>query len=291
MHSDILSRPTSEGRVTVCVGALCCNAAGKKSKAVVVASDRMVTVAGMTEFEPETPKVIRLTERMVALSAGDALKGAAVIQATRSALPADNPTVQAVSEEASRHYAVLRARQIEAQFFAPRGISMGEFYRGLQAHLLPQLAATLDAQVSQFDYGVELLIAGADDSGAHLFYVGNPGGQAWDLTPIAFGAIGSGALHATQSLIGFKHTSAKALDETIFEVYLSKKRGEAAPGVGNETDLLVITEDGCVTATEADLKELDAIVEEYQKPAGDILKKRLEKLKLAKGGHDAASNA
>jgi hypothetical protein len=62
--------------VTVCIGALCASRDGRAGGAVVVASDRMVTLGGLTEFEHEVPKVTVVAARAVALIAGDALRGA-----------------------------------------------------------------------------------------------------------------------------------------------------------------------------------------------------------------------
>ena len=275
--------------MTVCVGALCANKSGQKSKAIVVASDRMVTMGRMTEFEPDTPKIAPLTDKVVALTAGDALRAVALLHRLRASLPtADGATtVRQIAEAASAHYAQLRSEQIQADIFAPRGILMANFYAGQQTQMIPQLSASIDAQVMQFNYGLELMIAGSDDEGAHLFLVTNPGGQPADFGVIGFHAIGSGSIHAVHSMIGFRHTGARELNETIFDVYLSKKRGEAAPGVGRETDLLIITDTAQKWVASKDLAALDKLVETYQEPADKALKEGLQQLDVMRETEDA----
>jgi hypothetical protein len=46
--------------VTIGLGALCAGTEGGGASAVVVASDRMVTMGGITEFEHEVPKVTQV---------------------------------------------------------------------------------------------------------------------------------------------------------------------------------------------------------------------------------------
>src|SRR5690242_19861162 len=59
--------------MTVGVGALAADSDGRETRAVVVCSDRMVTW-GHTEFEHDIPKIIPITDRIVALMAGAALR-------------------------------------------------------------------------------------------------------------------------------------------------------------------------------------------------------------------------
>jgi 20S proteasome alpha/beta subunit len=47
-------------------------------------------------------------------------------------------------------------------------------------------------------YNAELLIAGLDERGAHIFFIGNPGGMSTAFYQIGFTAIGSGAIHAVR---------------------------------------------------------------------------------------------
>jgi hypothetical protein len=109
----------------------------------------------------------------------------------------------------------------------------------------------------------------------------NPGGQYIDFGQIGFAAIGIGDIHAIQSLIGFKQTRTRSLRETLFNVYASKRRAEAAPGVGEETDLWIVRPTGIEQPEDAVTQKLEGIYQEYQRPASNELKQRVEELPLS----------
>src|SRR5919204_1144144 len=256
--------------MTICLGALCAGADGADASAVVVASDRMVTMGGITEFEHEVPKVTRIGDRIVALAAGDALRGAQLINELRRDVHHGAQQLQNVATTAAALYAALRRQQIESEILSPRGITMQQFYQGLQQAMLPQLVINIDNLIGTFNYNLEVLIAGADDSGAHLYAITNPGGSYDDFQPIGYAAIGSGALHAVQSLIGMRQTPLRCLHETVFNVYVSKRRAEAAPGVGRETDVVMIQANAITRVEQPVLQQLDTLYQEYQRPVEDM---------------------
>jgi 20S proteasome alpha/beta subunit len=125
---------------------------------------------------------------------------------------------------------------------------------------------------------VDLLIAGVDDLGAQLFWVGNPGGNFVNLQQIGYTAVGSGQLHALQSLIGFGHIGTRTIAATLFAVYVAKRRAEVAPGVGTETDLEIITAEEIKRVDSARLTELGKLYQEYQKPASEEIVEKVNKL-------------
>ena len=256
--------------MTICLGALCAGADGTDASAVVVASDRMVTMGGITEFEHEVPKVTQIGDRIVALAAGDALRGAQLINELRRDVHHGAQQLQNVAATAAALYAALRRQQIESEILSPRGITMQQFYQGLQQAMLPQLVINIDNLIGTFNYNLEVLIAGADDSGAHLYAITNPGGSYDDFQPIGYAAIGSGALHAVQSLIGMRQAPLRSLHETVFNVYASKRRAEAAPGVGRETDVVIIQANAITRVEQPVLQQLDTLYQEYQRPVEEM---------------------
>ncbi len=275
--------------MTICIGALCSYPNVHPSKALVIASDRMVTFGGITQFEHEVSKIIEVTDKIVIMTAGDALKGSRLARDIMTHIPAGSPTVKGVADASALRYTELRKEQIEAQIFTPRGISMQDFYQGLQQRILPQLVGAIDDQVATFDYTLDLLIAGVDEAGAHLYSVVNPGGSISDFAPIGYHAVGSGALHALQSMIGFKHMGARELPETLLTVYASKRRAEIAPGVGADTDIAIIHNGGITYIDKAVLTQLEALYAEFQRPITDEMRTKLDGLELI--GKEEKKNA
>ena len=256
--------------MTICLGALCAGADGRAASAVVVASDRMVTMGGITEFEHEVPKITQIGDRIVALAAGDALRGARLVNELRRYIQQGAQPMQNVAATAAAQYAALRRQQIENDILSPRGITLQQFYQGLQQAMLPQAVINIDNLIATFNYNLEVLIAGADDSGAHLYAITNPGGSYDDFQPIGYAAIGSGALHAVQSLIGMRQAPLRSLHETVFNVYASKRRAEAAPGVGRETDVVIIQANAITRVEQPVLQQLDTLYQEYQRPVEEM---------------------
>jgi len=93
--------------------------------------------------------------------------------------------------------------------------------------------------------------------------VGNPGGSAECHDVIATVAIGSGEIHAVQSMIGFGHAATQPAKDTIFHVFASKRRAELAPGVGRDTGLMVLSPGGAVRLPDKALAELAELYERY----------------------------
>ena len=264
--------------MTICIGALCSNE-HNICDTVIVASDRMVTLGGFMEFEHDSPKITKITTNCMALIAGDALRGTKLVEELKSKVT-DADDLKKIVQEASNAYVVCRDKQIDADIFKPRGFSKSEFYLTYQQKLLPQLSAQLDQFTVQFNYNVEMLIAGVDDSGGHIYTIVNPGGSPIHFNQLGYHAIGSGGIHAIQSLIGFKHSIGKKVEDTLFYVYASKRRAEVAPGVGKDTDIYIIKRDNIIKVSEIDLQKLESIYTTYSHPLENTVFEEVKKISI-----------
>jgi 20S proteasome alpha/beta subunit len=248
--------------MTICMGALCQQK--QPGDTIVLAADRMVTWMGLTEFEHRVPKAHEVSATSVVLVAGDVLTGARIARATKVALAgqATPPaSMDVIADLAAQCYAGLRQEIAQAQFFAPRGLSIAQYYQA-QQQLVSGLVTMLDSALANFDLGVELIVAGMDSLGGHLHTVGNPGGWQQCHDPIGTIAVGSGAIHAIQSMIGYRHSAAEPVKETVYRVFSSKRRAELAPGVGHDTDLMILNGNGVVHIPDDTLAALDVISDE-----------------------------
>jgi len=263
--------------MTVCMGALCRDRTAGDT--VVLASDRMVTWAGMTQFEHPVPKIDGICPTAQALIAGDALAGRVVVHRAIAALGGALAPVDNAASAVASCYAEERLERAEAQILGPRGLSVARFYQ-VHQQLVPQITAALDTALATFDLGVEMIVAGVDASGGHLHTISNPGGTQQCHDVIGYVAIGSGAIHAVQSMIGFGHSDARPVAETVFRVFASKRRAEIAPGVGRETDLFVIGADGPKILTPATLGQLDDLCAKATADAGTSVEKSAASLRL-----------
>jgi len=239
----------------------------------------MVTWAGMTEFEHPIPKISILCPTAYALVAGDALAGAAIADRAVSQLAGALAPVAAAASTVADCYSTERLTRAEAQVLGPRGLTLAKFYQSQQS-MLPQVTGALDNALASFNLGVEMIVAGVDGSGGHLHTIGNPGGSQECHDRIGYVAIGSGEIHAIQSLIGFGQSHSQPIAETVFRVMSSKQRAELAPGVGRETDLVVISASGPRLITAESLREVDELCAKASAETDASLQKKAAGLRL-----------
>lgn len=262
--------------MTICMGAVCQDGGGA---AVVVASDRMVTWASLTEFEHRVPKVRSIGAAAVALIAGDALTGTRMAEEVAAEKAGQALSVEQFADALADRYVAVRMECVEADLLKARGLNLQTFYQ-MHQQLLPQITGGIDQEMAQYNLGVELLVAGVDVSGGHVFTIHNPGGRHLHHDVIGHAAIGSGWIHAIQSMIGFHHASMQPLLDTIFRVYVSKRRAELAPGVGRETDLMIVTQAGPERLTEDAIAQLSGLYDDLESSAEGALEGKLEGLAL-----------
>src|SRR5258708_4801566 len=264
--------------MTICMGAICKDAAGESGRAVVVASDRMVTWAQLTQFEHRVPKFHVMGPTIVGLAAGDALVGTRLIEDVRP-IAATATAVADVAEALANQCAAIGIRGGEADILRPRGLTMETFYQ-MHRSMMENIVGMLDQQLTNYDLGVELLLAGVDGIGGHLHTIHNPAGRYLTHDVIGAAAVGSGALHAVQSMIEFRHFGEEALMDTVFRVYAAKRRAEVAPGVGKETDMLFIDGQGTHHLNDENLAQLADLYRDFVTTADTGLGAKLSTLKF-----------
>ena len=273
--------------MTVCIAALCQD---EGHAHVVIAADRMVTLGGFIEFEHAVPKMTAASSVAVAMVAGDALVGTKIARDVSTATAGSDPPVGDVARALAGQYENARRERLVQQILTPRGLDLGTFY-GSHQQLNPNIVAMLDQQMQQFNLGVELLLAGVDASGGHIYTIANPGPPENLHDTIGYAAIGSGTIHALQAFIGFGHSAAGEYHETVFRAYAAKRRAEVAPGVGLDTDMAVISPASIHWLTPGELSQLNDIYEEFEASTSKELRKRLGTFRLGDEGDGGRANS
>ncbi len=113
--------------MTICIAAVCKDRNGNDSRAVVICSDRMVTLGNFLEFEHEIPKVTLIRPKIAALIAGDALHGSKVTNQIAHQQNSPELSVEQTANAIATAYATCRNDQIENDFFRSRGITKAGF--------------------------------------------------------------------------------------------------------------------------------------------------------------------
>jgi 20S proteasome alpha/beta subunit len=258
--------------MTVCIAAIC-----DDGKAIVVAADRMFTTPGISvEFETEEQKIEQLADNCVALSAGNSAYATEVLGAVRQHLNANrSPWIAEVAEAVRVEYTATRHKKIDetivmamlgADFstFRQRGGTLATYLEKQQ-----QMFQQITMMGNQYNLGVDIIVAGIDTETAHISQITHPG-SLFNLEKLGYATIGSGAIHAMTKLTLGSQTRHTGLYDTVHIVYEAKRAAEAAPGVGNATDIAVIrAQDGLKRCDGPIIQALDDLhgkVASHEKP-------------------------
>ncbi len=227
--------------MTICIAASCDG--GKKC---VVSADREVTAQSLSlEFEHEK-KIDVIGQSCVVMASGDSLLADEVSERTRRRVSIEGlSTIQQIAEALADVYLQCHLARAEGVILRPHGWTWTTYQQEGAQRIPTQVYMQIDSQLWNFGINVaEFLVAGVDESGAHIFrvhYEGMPGGGWLEWCDrLGYRAIGSGGPHASILLALQGQRRTLPVGETIFNVYSAKKNAEIAPGVGLETDVAVI---------------------------------------------------
>lgn len=279
--------------MTVCVAAIA------EKTTVIGASDRMIT-AGDIEFEPGQAKMWNFTRSIWALVAGDMAIQASLMREVHKeaqdwivAKPETWLKVKDVAQLYCKKYRELLREQAEAAILHPLGLDLQSFL-AKQSTMHADVVASIAQKLSEFDFpsALEAIFLGIDTDGPVKFpkgetlvypqiYVTEGDKLSW-LTAVGFAAIGIGKSHAESQFMFSGHWPLKPFDETILLTFAAKKRAEVAPGVGKDTDMVVIGP-GLGTALKVEdkhVKELGRIYDRSRNATDKGVKKAQAETKI-----------
>lgn len=236
--------------MTICIAAI---GTEGKNEFIVFATDHMITT-GTGQFEHSFAKYKELNKTTVAMLAGQALLFEDLTQ-----LSDKNIFIDEIKKQIFENFKKKRKEVIENEIFSIYGINQDFFVESLQKPIPNPFIHTILEKVSNFKLGTNILLIGFNDGLAILSEI-NEGG-IFDFRNINFHTIGTGAVQASNTLLFQKHSKNENLSRTIYNVYKSKRNAEVMQGVGKETDVLVLTEDGMRKLSDEKINILKGIYE------------------------------
>lgn len=255
--------------MTVCIGAIC-----DDGNAAVVAADKMVTFGPpmMLQTEPPTlKKITSLTTECLLLFSGSVPDGEQVVARMPSLPPKQK--IAKLAEMTKIAYAELKKSAVEETILKPLlGVDFAQFQGLVGQSSASQILQQVVGMIMQHNLQLDILVAGSDDSGSHLFLVTHPG-VLMPMDTNGFVAIGSGGLHAAVRLSLGQHTKTTSLVETVHSVYEAKKAAEVAPGVGKLTDMAIIKNGRISTVDDKLFNTLESVHKE--KPSLSVEDRKL----------------
>lgn len=253
--------------MTICIALLC-----EQGKAVVVASDRMVSGSDI-EFEQNTMKIDELSNSSLALTAGSAIEHVDLLRECISVVNRQSSLgVYQIAETVKDSFARLRIKRAEETSFKPLGLDVQTFLQS-QSSLSPDFVLRLTRSLEVAELDLEHIIAGVDQSGGHIYLVEDPGiSSCFDA--LGFCCIGSGQHHATMTFVRAGYSPSTPLRNALYLAYQAKRDAEVAPGVGSRfTDLAYVTaEKGIVFCPEDLMKRLETVYGKNRQYVSDALK-------------------
>lgn len=240
--------------MTICIGVIC-----NKAESIVATTDRMVTTQlPPIEFEHPSTKINTLTDKSVYLTAGQVLPATEIFKRAKSKLVSSSITsIEEVTKIVCTAYKEYRTEQIEERWLRPRGLSVDLFYKGGKSLSLPkELSLLMDREMIKYQLKVDIIIAGVDDTGGHLYTISNPGTYNYH-DRIGYVAIGSGGMHAISTFIFNNFSVDFGINEGVYYSIEAKMNSENAPGVGKETNMAIITQKGINFLTQDKIRLLN----------------------------------
>lgn len=226
--------------MTVCIGAICDNE-------LVICADRMITYGPPMSLQVESAvrKIVPISKNAAILFSGNVPEGEWVINKTKSYIDGITTVdMHQVATYVTAAYQQVKEKKAEDIILRP---SLGVDYAGFRALVAQTQSSQILQQVAGMLMGhnlqLDLMLAGIDSQGPHLFAIGHPDTMA-TLDTVGYAAIGSGGLHAAVRLSLGGQTKEASRNETVVNVYEAKLAAQSAPGVGGATDLAFISTSG-----------------------------------------------
>jgi 20S proteasome alpha/beta subunit len=246
---------------------------------IVVVADRMLTAADV-QYEPEQgSKFYYFNEHIGALIAGDAAPQIAICDATFrrvEALGEDKPSVQQVADFFAEEHARYRMREAEQVFLLPLGMNVTTFMQNQKTLNAKFVSETVQSLQNHSIGNTETIIMGLDsDLGGQLFKIDRWGVVRSD-NLAGFSTAGIGEWHAASHLMLVGYEKSWHVNRALFHLYYAKRKAEAAPGIGRNTDLYFIDDGGIKDFDPRIIDLLKKHIEEMEKKIQPIAKRQLD---------------
>ena len=260
-------------KMTVCIAAIC-------KDGIIGISDRMVTT-GDVEFEHSVSKIKPLTPNIIAMMAGDDSFQVEVLQFLDEVIlnsKIEKIAVNTIVDSYILAKEYIENKKIQHNILRPLGISYDK--------LLTNDATLIKEDIRNFQrYNIpstEIIIMGVDDKGPHIYTISKFSCDHINHINchdrIGFTSIGIGARHATSQLMFTEYNPNCSFSESLLLIHNAKKRSEVAPGVGSNSDIVLVNNSGCITLKPKIVSDLDTIFKDNIKQEKNILLSAKEKV-------------
>jgi hypothetical protein len=239
--------------MTICIAAIGQNA---KDEVIVFATDHMVTIGELGQFEHSILKWREIVPKTIAMLAGNP-----IFFDDLSRLSNNSLAFGEITHEIHQNFKKKRKDIIKNEIYEIYGVDEDFIKEALSDEIKNQHIAKMLDQISQYNLQTQILLVGFENQEAQIAVVDES--NIANFRVINFNAIGSGMIQAVNTMMFQKHGKNDDVLTTLYDVYKAKRNAEVAQGVGKETDLLVLSQiNGCMRINNA---QLDILAQIYDK--------------------------
>jgi len=232
--------------MTICIAAIASDTE-KNKEYVVFATDHMVSwVLGGFEHPIKKYKVVN--KSTVAMLAGNPLLLDDLVKVKDENTPYDD-----LKKHIYDNFQLKMKDIIQKELLDPIGINFEDIPKAVNQPMhnpygINEVMLAIINRVKRINLATQILLIGFDKSGgkseAQITEIRQ--NNISDYRTLNFHTIGSGAMQAFNTLLFQGQHRTENLLTTIYNVYKAKRNAEVLEGVGNETDIFVLHNDGCV---------------------------------------------
>lgn len=234
--------------MTICISAICTE---NHEENIVFGVDHMITT-GLGQFEHDINKYKLLSENTVGMIAGNALLMDYFLDEDYS--QKSYSEIQIILEEKFKQ---KRLEKIQKEVFDVFSID-AEFVKDiLKNPINNEYQSLILKNIAKSKLNTAILLMGFEDDKAKISEIVDTGIENYD--QINFNTIGSGSIQAQNTLLFQHHSRQDDLRTTLYNVYKAKKNAEVMQGVGKETDIGYLSQNGVKMLDEKSINILEEI--------------------------------
>ena len=154
----------------------------------------------------------------------------------------DKKSFEDIKQQIFKNFKRKKKEIVENEILSIYNLNYEFLLDALQKPIPNPFIHTILEKISNFKLGTNILLVRFKKTQAVISEINEDG--IFDFRDISFHTIGSGSIQASNTLLFQKHSKKESLNSTVYNVYKAKRNAEVMQGVGSETDIFILTEEG-----------------------------------------------
>jgi hypothetical protein len=239
--------------MTICIAAIGTAADGKEG--IIFATDHMISIGNLGQFDRSQEKYKVLNKSTAAMLSGNPL----IFTDLLKECDAEDCEFDKIKEKIHANMAKFREDTLQKQVLDTFHADYEYVKDLMKGPLQNQYANSLVKSVATFSLQSSILLVGFRKEEAQIVEISE--NLVNDYRDLEFGVIGSGSIQAMNTLMFQRHSRKDPLNLTLYNVYKAKRNAEVSVGVGKETDIMILKQEGRKAISEETMKVLSSVYE------------------------------